>query len=642
MKTGAENQPGYADTGFDVERIFNNVSQRLSAYERRIEQLELSTAIGRSITDQKVGIFEAGTGIGKSLAALIPAALSRKRVVVSTATISLQDQYITKDIPLLKQVLPFEIDAVLLKGRGNYIGLRRWQEQLTEHSLDDDLVDWVHTTETGDVAELEFMPPSEMWAEINSDSDDCLRNKCPYFNKCFYFGVRRHAEMADILVVNHALLLADAASHGAVLPEYEVLIVDEAHHLNAIATETFGISLTSRGIKRLASRAIKKVNAPTKLVDDVERTAVELFRFLNDELRTPKMRVRQAIPEASNLEISLSNLNRWIKDQKFEDLLDVDMAQEKAKLKAKGLISTIEGYLECLSYMIYPHDDWVVSIERQDSAGTRMAITASPLDVSSQIRELLLEKDGLESAIFMSATLATGGPDPFQFFKQSTGIRGQVVQQKLKSPFDYQKQAILYLPKTLPEPNAPDYLDRAGDEIERLVEISEGRAFLLFTSKYALNRVYDEIANRLPYPARRQGDMPRRKLLEWFRETPHAVLFGTSSFWEGVSVDGDQLSCVIIDRIPFQVPDDPVYEARCEKLKEEGERNWFADLALPYAITRLKQGVGRLIRTQFDRGMVSILDPRLTRKFYGKKVIDCLPPMKVTHSIADVQKFFQY
>jgi ATP-dependent DNA helicase DinG len=625
---------------FTIDQSYDELKQKMPFYEHRQEQIELSRLIERAIASGKTGVFEAGTGIGKSLGALIPAALSGKRVVVSTATISLQDQYISKEIPLLRQLLPRQIQVALLKGRGNYIGIRRWQDHLKEQTADDDFADWVNTTETGDISELEFVPPYEMWTEINSDSDDCLRNKCPQFANCFFFNSRRQAEKADIIVVNHALLLADAASRGAILPEYEVLIVDEAHHLNAIATDAFSVALTSRGIRRMATRALKRVNAPVPLVEEVEQSAHELFHYLNSELRYQRMRIHRAVPEAQDLTDALQNLRKWLSDQTFENILDVDQAQEKAKLKAKAIITNIDTYLHCLSLLMDPQPDWVTWVERQDSTAARMSITSAPLDVSEYISDLLLNKDGLESANFMSATLATSGEDPFRFFKVESGITGKVVQEKFLSAFDYEKQSILYLPKLMPEPNSPDFLGVAAEEIEKIIEITQGRAFVLFTSKYALNTTFEAVAQRLPYDARRQGDLSRQKLIEWFKSTPNAVLFGTSSFWEGVSVDGEQLSCVIIDRIPFQVPDDPVHEARCDQLKQNTERSWFNDLALPHAITRLKQGVGRLIRTQTDYGMVAILDPRLTKKPYGRKILDCLPPMQQTNNLRDVENFF--
>jgi len=623
-----------------VDGAFENLKKKLPAYEHRLEQIELSRLIERAISTGKTGVFEAGTGIGKSLAALIPAALSGKRVVVSTATISLQDQYVSKEIPLLREIIGKNIEVALLKGRGNYLGLRRYHDHLNEQAVDDEFKDWVDGTDNGDISELDFSPPFELWMEVNSDSDDCLRNKCPQFSNCFFFESRKRAEKADIIVVNHALLLADAASRGAILPDYEVLIVDEAHHLNSIATDAFSVALTSRGIKRLATRALKRTHAPIQLVEDIEQAAHDLFYYLNNELRYAKMRLHQPVAEAQELNIALSELKRWLSDQTFETMLDVDMAKEKAKLKAKSIISNIDTYLKCLSLVMTPQLDWVTWVERQDNSGSRMSITSAPLDVSEYISDLLLERRDLESTTFMSATLATSGDDPFRFFKQSCGVRGGVVQEKFLSPFDYEKQSILYLPKALPEPNSPQFLPMAADQIERIIELSQGRAFVLFTSKYALNQAYDAVAPRLPYDAKKQGDMSRPKLIEWFLATPNAVLFGTSSFWEGVSIDGDQLSCVIIDRIPFQVPDDPVYEARCDQLKDDSNKSWFADLALPHAITRLKQGVGRLIRTQSDYGVVAILDPRLTTKPYGRKVVACLPPMKMTQNLKDVAAFF--
>ncbi|MBK9143907.1 MAG: ATP-dependent DNA helicase [Candidatus Melainabacteria bacterium] len=632
-------------SSLNVNDLFDRLAQKMPAYEVRQPQLDMAQSIKYTISAGKTGIFEAGTGIGKSLAALIPAALSGKRVVVSTATISLQEQYIKKDLPLLQEALINDtnkrgLEIAIMKGRGNYVGLRRFHEHLQEQAIDNELVDWINESLTGDLAELDFMPDFETWYEISSSSEDCLRNKCPNFATCFYFGARRQAERADILVVNHSLLLADAASLGGILPKYEVLIVDEAHHLAAIATDTFSTSISNFGIKRLASRALKKVRAPVGLVDHVQADAHDLFDFLARDVRFKKTRMREPVEEAIPLLASLTELKEWLDNQDFEDVLDIDLARDRLKLKAKSLSSTIDKYLHCLGLLREPSLDWVVFVDRQEGARGKVEVAAAPLDVSHYIEDALLSKSGLETSIFMSATLATAGEDPFGFFKSSVGIQGPVVQDQYPSPFDFPRQSILYLPRGLPNPNSGDFLPEACRYIEAILEASSGRAFVLFTSRYALNTAYDTIADRLPFESRRQGDMPRGKLLDWFRSTDNAVLFGTSSFWEGVSVDGEQLSCVIIDRIPFQVPDDPVYEARCEKMKEDEEKNWFADLALPHATTRLKQGVGRLIRTQEDRGMVAILDPRLTEKFYGRKIIQCLPPMRLTHSMEDVKRFF--
>ncbi len=634
----AESSTGELKT---VLSVFEKIKEKMPRYESRESQIHLGESIQYCFKSGKTGIFEAGTGIGKSLAALVPAALTDKRVVVSTATISLQEQYIKKDLPLIKEVVSNQLRIALMKGRGNYVGLRRFQDHMREEAVDQDIVDWIDSTMEGDISELEYVPHFETWQEINSSKDDCLRNRCPSFNDCFYFDARRRAETADILVVNHALLLADAVSMGKILPKYDLLIVDEAHHLRDIATEAFSSSISTGGIKRLVSRAQRKVSAPVTLIDHILRDSTDFFQHLNDQMQYKKLRLQKALDSAKPLLSSLEELKDWLDRQTFEDILDVDMARDKIKLKAKAIIGTIEGYQHCLSLISEPSLDWVVWAEKQDFAGQRIKVTAAPLDVSEQIHDFVLKKPGLESAIFMSATLATDTEDPFHYFKKNTGVSGKVVQDKFPSPFNFQEQSLLYLPKGMPDPNSPQYLPVIADRIEELLEITKGRAFVLFTSRYALNKVFEMVSDRLPFEAKRQGEMPRNKLVEWFKKTPNSVLFGTASFWEGVSVDGESLSCVIIDRIPFQVPDDPVYEARCERMQANQDENWFMDFALPHAITRLKQGVGRLIRTQEDMGMVSILDPRLTGKFYGKRMIRCLPPMKLVHGIDTVEDFFQ-
>ena len=624
-------------TSLSVEDVFALIAERLDSYEPRPQQIELANAINGAFERQKVGVFEAGTGTGKSLAALIPAVLSGKRVVVSSATISLQEQYIHKDIPALQEILPFEIQSALMKGRGNYIGLRRWDEHLQEAHVDEDLVEWVNSTEAGDLSELEFVPPAEVWTEINSDSDDCLRHRCPRYSECFYFEAKRKAEKADIIVVNHALLLADAASFGNILPKYDLLIIDEAHHFADIARDAFSVGITNRGLKVLCSKAYKKVGAPSQIIRDIEVEGRELFQRLNDRFIAQKSRLREPIEDVQFLRSGLEVLKKWLEGQEFENILDVDMARERLKLKAKAILATVNRYIQCLDLMEAPSDEWVMWLEKSDAFGSRLEVVAAPLDVAPFIQQHVFDKPGLESVVCMSATLATGGEDPFAYFKRLIGAPSHVVQAKVSSPFNYRRQSVLYTPDHLPDPNHPDYVGRAAEEVERVVDLCQGRAFVLFTSYHALNRVFDLVQPNLTFQCRKQGEMPRKRLIEWFRETPSAVLFGTASFWEGVSIEGEQLSCVIIDRIPFQVPDDPIYEAQCEALKTRGEGSWFGDLALPYAIMRLKQGVGRLIRHRNDKGLVAILDPRLTRKQYGRAILECLPPMTLTRSLRNFE-----
>ena len=597
--------------------------------------MDFAGSIARAFAAKKTGIFEAGTGTGKTLAALIPAALSGKKVVVSTATISLQEQYVYKDIPTLQTVLPEPISVALIKGRGNYVGLRRYEERMLKEEVDPRLIHWISDSDDGDLSELDFMPAIDEWLEINSDSDDCLRNRCRRFNECFYFKARKRAEQADILVVNHALLLADAASEGNILPKYELLIVDEAHQLPEIATKSFSVNITNRGLQALASKLLKNVAAPAHLVHNMEELGGEFFNRLLTFFPPGKTRIRKPIPEAEDLLHALCALKGWLTTQEFELVLDIDDAREKLKAKAKALATTTSRFIQCLDLMQTQDPDWVFWMEK--GADARIEIVAAPLKVSNYLEDLLFNKVGLESSVWMSATLATAGDDPFNYFKQQIGAPRGVVQDKVASPFDYQKQALLYLPSGLPEPNNQQFINRAVLEIQNVLRVSSGRAFVLFTSYSAMNNAFDMLSEQLPYECQKQGDLPRKKLIEWFKETPNAVLFGTSSFWEGVSIDGDQLSCVIIDRIPFQAPDDPVYEARCEALKAEPDASWFSDLALPHAIMRLKQGVGRLIRTRSDRGIVAILDPRITQKYYGRQIIGCLPPMRVIKTLRNIR-----
>lgn len=616
-----------------LEDIFERLKLAIPGYETRPQQLDLAAAIERAFDTHRPGIFEAGTGTGKSLAALIPAALAGKRVVVSTATISLQEQYINKDIPTLQAALPFEIKASLLKGRGNYLGLRRYEDHLLQEEIDPRLTKWVNATEYGDVSELEFSPPLDSWAEINSDSDDCLRAKCKRFDDCHYFKAKRRAEEANILVVNHSLLLADAVSEGNILPAYELLIVDEAHQMPEIATKSFSLSISARGLHRLTSRSTKNVGAPAHMVQNIEELGSEFFEQLFRSVPFGKARFKNPLAHVDQLLLAINVLRDWLSSQEFEHALDVDNARDKLKAKAKALTSTATRFIRCLELVHSPSPEWVLWTEKSDSYGGRIELVAAPLKVAELLNDYLFSKHGLLSSIWMSATLATAGDDPFEFFKAQVGAPRNVIQDKISSPFDYPRQSLLYLPSGLPEPNDQRFVEYAASEVEKILRLTNGRAFVLFTSYTSMNNAFEILEGRLPFECRRQGQMSRHRLIDWFKETSNAVLFGTSSFWEGVSIDGDQLSCVIIDRIPFQAPDDPVYEARCEAIKDQGDSSWFYTLALPHAIMRLKQGVGRLIRTKSDRGIVALLDSRVTKKAYGRLILGCLPPMTVIKSL---------
>lgn len=624
-------------SGETVETIFARLEDLLPGYEYRPQQLEFSKAIERSIETSVPGIFEAGTGTGKSLAALIPAVLSGKKVVVSTATIALQEQYINKDLPTLQKVLPFNVEAALAKGRNNYVSLRRLEDHKMQAEIDSRILNWIGETEEGDRSELDFMPLAEQWHEINSDADDCLRSKCPKYQQCYYFKARKRAEDADIIVVNHSLLLIDAASGGNILPKYNILIVDEAHQLPEVATSSFSLTVTLRGVKYLASRCTKHLGTPGYMVHGMEETAAEYFHRLQMWMAYGKTRLRKAPDGTDEVIQSLLDLRDWLVSQEFEQVIDIDNKREKMKLKAKALATTCSGYIKCLDLLVDQPADWVFWAEKTEGnrAESRIEITAAPLNVSQMLSDHIFNKEELDTSIWMSATLATNGEDPFAFFKKEIGAPSRIIQDRVSSPFDYKRQAVLYLPSRIPDPNSRDFGPAISDHIEEILHVTRGRAFVLFTSYAGMNNAFNSLEERLPFPCQKQGDMPRKKLIEWFRETAGAVLFATNSFWEGVSIDGEQLSCVIIDRIPFQAPDDPIYEARCELMKEAEDAGWFGSLALPRAIMRLKQGTGRLIRTRSDRGIVAILDPRMTQKMYGRSIIACLPPMKTVKSLGD-------
>jgi ATP-dependent DNA helicase DinG len=612
-----------------LSEAFERVARHLSAYEVREAQMDMARAIERGFAEGMPVVAEAGTGTGKSFSALIPAILSGKRVMISTATIALQEQYLHKDIPLLQKALGVRFEARLAKGRGNYVSKRRWAESLLV-GVTDEMRTWYGRTRTGDLADLGTSPPSDLWEDVRSDSDDCLREKCPHFEECFYYEARRALERAEIVITNHALLLLDRASGGQVLPDYDLLVIDEAHQFAEYAGRALTLQLSNFGFSRTFSRLKKQfpsLGLPLVRAEGAANT------FFDDLLTGPHETRRYRLDPAAAFDLAraLEGLAAALK----EDELPGGESTEAnvARMRRERLGETLAGYLGNLQVLAEPNDDWINWIEftTSRSGATGVTLHCTPFDVAPTLGRWFSNPDGA-TAVWMSATLTTGDADPFAYFRSQVGIPERTaLEVQFASPFDYQNQALLYLPSHLPEPNSPAYIGAIAEEIARLVDLSEGRAFVLCTSSQQMKQLYQRLEGRLPWPCRHQEQMPRRRLIEWFRATDHPVLFATASFWEGVSIEGPQLSLVIIDRIPFQSPGDIVYDARCEKLtRATGDRwAWFEALALPHAQLRLKQGVGRLVRTRQDRGVVAILDPRMTRKGYGKTILRALPPMPV-------------
>ena len=634
------------------------VARSLPGYEQRPGQVEMADTVLRAITRGEHAIVEAGTGTGKSIAYLVPAIYSGKTVIVSTANKALQEQLIRKDIPFLTSILPIPFDAAIVKGRGNYVCLDRFRDEETYQRMIGGskgwqrLVTWKDETTTGDFDDLEITLPRDLRSRVYSTSRTCVGQVCDLFDVCFVETAYQRAESSRIIVCNHALLLADLNLRdlGAhVLPDRDAIIIDEAHHLEDAAINALSVQLGPAEILELLEHALVKRHVDAVLLDRASLAG----RRLSDEIRRvcgPYQRVvTEPLPAGDT----------------FADLVD-EMAQAMRRttpFKANERTKEARRFERVLTWLdetsrtarlvgrVHDKDSVRYGIASEDGRDRGASIRWSPIDVSKQLKELLFDR---YPTVCTSATLATRAapaeteveddtriPGPFDYFKARVGC-DEAREAVIASPFDYQSQCLLYVARTMPEfslHNQEDYAKALSTHLERLVIASRGRAFCLFTSYKTLDRVFALLGSRLDFPVLRQGDAPRPELLRRFRQERGSVLFATRSFWEGVDVVGDALSLVAIDKMPFSAPDDPIVQARVERMKQEG-KDWFNDMMLPQATLQLKQGFGRLIRSRDDRGVVAILDSRLIKKPYGRIVLGALPDARRTDRIEVVEQFF--
>jgi len=610
----------------------------------RQEQVQMAQAVEQALDTDGVLIVEAGTGIGKTFAYLVPALLSGRKIIISTGTRHLQDQLYHRDLPTVRSALAAPVSAALLKGRANYLchhrlavarGEGRFSSRQQISQLEA-VQDWAGRTRSGDIAELSGIPEdAAIWPKVTSTAENCLGQECDYYQQCHVIKARRRAQDADLVVINHHLLCADLAlkeeGFGELLPGAEAFIIDEAYQLPETAARFFGISLSSRQLQELAQDSRNEYLAETADLEGLPDQARALETAVRDwrlsmgraEQRSPWLQLAdEPAMQAKLLRVreSLQALTEALAGQ-AERSRGLENCHQRA-LKLQALLhQTTEQAPE-------NHIHWF------ETWKTSFRINLTPLDVAENFDS---QRHGLPHCwIFTSATLSVSGD--FGHFAQRLGMEEAPTLQ-LDSPFDYQNHALFYLPKGLPEPAAGDFTERMLDAAERIISASRGRAFILFTSYRALHIARKRLQQSCDYPLLVQGDAPRSELLERFREMGNAVLLGTSSFWEGVDVRGEALSCVIIDKLPFASPGDPVWHARIDALKSRGG-NPFIDEQLPHAVVTLKQGVGRLIRDVNDRGVLVVCDSRLVSKRYGKVFLNSLPDMKRTRDFDEVQAFF--
>jgi len=631
------------------------IARRLPSYEHRTEQLEMARAVTQAIKRPGHLVVEAGTGVGKSFAYLVPSILAavhdKKKVVVSTHTIALQEQLVNKDIPFLQSVMGEEFTAVLVKGRSNYLSLRRLDvavqrqgsifQRVEEFDQLATIRMWSNRTSDGSRSDLDFRPYPLVWDAVQSEDGNCLGRDCPRYKECFFYQARRRAQNANLLIVNHALFVTDLAMRASgdfgVLPKYDVAILDEAHTFEAVAGQHLGLQISSLGVDLRLARlynerngkgllAYKKLDPAISQLKRAQAAAADLFGRIDDWYHRQSANFNGRVRAPLGLPETLPEELRRLASAIHEGALEFEKPEERieldaAELRCRTLANEISAWLQ------HAEADNVFWVELENKSRTRIKLASAPLDLGPKLRSALFDR--VPTCVLTSATLCVGSPPRFDFIKSRLGLTAAETL-ALGSPFDYAHQVTVHLPQNLPDPSdQPDTFEKGAIRaIAHYLEQTQGKAFVLFTSYKMLEAAARALT---PWLARRnialyaQSDgMPRSKMVEAFKADINSVIFGADTFWQGVDVPGEALSNVIITRLPFSVPSHPLLEARLEDIRRRGGSP-FVEYQVPEAVIKLKQGFGRLIRTRTDRGIVVILDPRVLTKAYGHTFLNSLP-----------------